>query len=257
MKKLFLMVLCFFLVAASAQAGAGGNSGKQENPRQAGKSSIYFYDVECKSVGDNNGYGRLVINTEKKTFMFIGQDFTPMQHVHIKVTTGNHVEILAQGKSTKTGNLHIQGQWEGTFLPIEGSVAAYYYYDPAFGFELTNVGGYVCHIKIRWSEDGGGTWHTTEKQTDGVSLGETYRMHIDNLEDDTHIIPENALVKMKLVIVGGDDVWTDETYTRVHGYPPGYCFPYYTSRGTTWNALFDYDSNQCTADLNSDYWWLW
>jgi len=49
MKKLFYLVRCFVLVAGSAQAGAGGNSVKQENPRQAGKSSIYnlkiFFDI--------------------------------------------------------------------------------------------------------------------------------------------------------------------------------------------------------------------
>ena len=37
MKKLFLFVLCLFFVAGSAQAGAGGNSAKQdEQLRQAG-----------------------------------------------------------------------------------------------------------------------------------------------------------------------------------------------------------------------------
>jgi len=71
-------MLCFFLVAASAHAGGGGTSAEQENFIQAGKSKIYFYDVE---VPDGNGYGRLVINADKKTFNFIGQDFLPNQYV--------------------------------------------------------------------------------------------------------------------------------------------------------------------------------
>lgn len=123
MKKLFLLVLCFFLVAGSAQAGAGGNSAKQDNPRQAGNSPIYFYDIQSKSP-DSNGHGTLIINTDKKTFIFNGQDFTPMQIVHIKVDTGSEFQLIAGGKSTKMGNLHIQGSWEGT-LPRQGTVGAY------------------------------------------------------------------------------------------------------------------------------------
>ena len=121
-EKTILLDNVFFLVASSAQAGASGKSTKQENFRQAGKSSIYFYDVESK---EGSGYGRLVINADKKTFTFIGQDFLPSQHVYIKVDTEGQFQLIADGKSTKSGNLHIQGDWEGV-PPKPESVGAYY-----------------------------------------------------------------------------------------------------------------------------------
>jgi len=249
MKKLFLLVLCFFLVAGSAQAGAGGNSAKQENPRQAGKSSIYFYDVE---VPNGNGYGRLVINTDKHTFTFIGQDFTPNQHVYLKTETDSGFELTAKGKSTKSGNLHISGTWEGT-LPGVGVVFAYYYYPPAYGFVLENMGGYVANIKIAYSTDNGATWKLTDK-IGSISLFEQYWMNIDSVGD---YIPEGALVKMKMIVVGGADVTTDEIYTHVSTSPPGYCWPFYDSHGPTWNASLDLFNIQCKPYLDSDYWFIW
>jgi hypothetical protein len=248
---LIAVVLCLMMIAT---VGASADSAKQENPRQAGKSSIYFYDVESQST-DDNGYGRLVINTDKKTFVFIGQDFTPMQHVHIKVNTSNTSELIAKGKSTKNGNLHIQGEWEDTVLPEEGTVGAYYYYYPAYGFLFDNIGGYVAHIKVRYSLDGGATWQTTDKQSGAVSFGEEYTVDIKNLVDDTHVIPEGALVKMKLVVVGGDDIWSDETFSYGLEYPPdgGYCWPYWYGHGPTWNAYLEYDDcDVCRPYIDSD-----
>lgn len=115
MKKLFLLVLCFFWVAGSAQAGAGGNSAKQdEQLRQAGKSSIYFYDIRAT---DNHGSAKLVINTDKHTFVCIGQDFMPNQQVYLQYTTDGGSIVFATGKTTPSGNLHIAGAWESGSVP--------------------------------------------------------------------------------------------------------------------------------------------
>ena len=187
MKKVFLLVVCFLLVAAFAQAGPGGNSAKQENPRQAGESSIHFFDVECQSnpnpdcnmCGPCSGYGTLVIDTKKKSFNFIGHDYTPMQNVHIKIDS---LGFLAKGVVTKSGNVHIQGKWGDHPVPPSGTVgSSYYYYDPAYGFMGQNVAGYVAHFKIRYSKDGGNTWHTTDKETGGISFGEDYTIVVVRL----------------------------------------------------------------------------
>lgn len=252
MKKLFLLVLCVFLVAASDQAGAGGKSAKQENPRQAGKSSIYFYDVESK---DDNGYGRLVINTDKHTFTFIGQEFTPNRHFEIKVDTESEFQRIAIGHSTKTGNLHIQGEWEST-LPELGAVGISYCYPPAYGFVLENLGGYVAHIKIAYSTDNGATWKLTDKQTGDISLFEQYWVEIEDLLDVD--IPEgSSLVKMKMIVVGGADVTESEIYSYVHSSPPGYCYPFYDSHGPTWNASLELYNIQCTPYIGSGIWTIY
>ena len=227
MKKSFLLVLCFFLVAAPALAGAGDKSAKQVNPRQAGKSSIYFYDVESK---EGSGYGRLVINADKKTFTFIGQDFLPSQHVYIKVDTEGQFQLIADGKSTKSGNLHIQGEWEGV-PPKPESVGVYYIWGPAYGFTLDNVSGYVAHIKVQWSTDNGVTWHTTSNQSKDVSLWEIYDQNINDLDPN---IPLGSWVRMKMDVVWGDDVVADQIFKYVD--TPGLCWPYYQCYGAVWNA---------------------
>jgi hypothetical protein len=234
------IVLCLMMITT---AGASGTSAKQENPRQAGNSSIYFYDVE---VPDGIGYGRLVIDTAKKTFTFIGQDFPHGQHIRIKVDTESEDHLIAEGKSTKSGNLHIKGEWEGT-LPKPGTVSASYIWGPAYGFSLENLGGYVAHIKVQWSTDDGVTWQTTSNQSKDVSLFETYDQNIKDLDPN---IPIGSLVKMKMDVVWGDDVFTSEIFKYVD--TPGLCWPYFESAGAVWNAYVGYRWDDCyipEADL--------
>jgi hypothetical protein len=222
---LIKVVLCLMMIT-TAEVGAK-SSRHEENPRQAGKSSIYFYDVESK---EGSGYGRLVINADKKTFTFIGQDFLPSQHVYIKVDTDGQLHLAADGKSTKSGNLHIQGEWEGA-PPKPGTVGASYIYGPAYGFTLDNLGGYVAHIKVQWSTDNGATWHTTSNQSKDVSLLEIYFQNIKDLDPN---IPIGSLVRMKMDVVWGDDVVADEIFKYVD--TPGMCYPYYQASGAVWNA---------------------
>jgi hypothetical protein len=245
MKKTIITLMLLMLTFGTSNAAQP----VKENPRQAGKSSIYFYDVECKSPV-SNGYGRLVINAAKKTFTFIGQDFIPNQQVHIKVDTASKVEIIAQGKSTKTGNLHIQGEWEGTVLPEEGTVGAYYYYEPAYAFQVENMGGYVAHIKVMWSTDKGVTWHTSNAQSKDISFLELFTQEIYKL-DPGGVIKPGDLVRMKLVVVGGDDTFADEWYTYV---TPPFCYPLWRAHGPTWNAYVELYNNACTPYLGSNYW---
>ena len=98
----------------------------------------------------------------KKTFNFIGHDYAPMSKVRVE-----NLGVIIKGKATKSGNIHIQGKLPETFIvPPPGTVGASWgYYDPAFGFTGQNLGGYNCHLKIRWSTDDGATWHTTDAET--------------------------------------------------------------------------------------------
>ena len=108
MKKLFMLMLCFFLVAASAQAGGGATSAEQENPRQAGKSSIYFYDVEAT---DTHGFGQLKIDVKKRTFVLIGKDFPPSVQINLQarqVESEDYV-LFGSGKTTPSGQLSMHG----------------------------------------------------------------------------------------------------------------------------------------------------
>ena len=103
MKKILLVIalILFFIVPAVAGPKTA------EHPKQAGKSSIYFYDVECPAnpdpecevCGPCTGHGRFVIEAAKKTFNFIGHDFTPNRGVEIS-GIGN---FIVKGKVTPSG----------------------------------------------------------------------------------------------------------------------------------------------------------
>jgi len=247
------VVLCLMMITT---AGAGAASAEQENPRQAGKSSIYFYDVESFL---DNGYGKLVIDTKKKTFVFIGWDFTPNSHFAIKWDKANGYKLIGGGRSNPAGNLHIQGSWEGTVVPQLGTVGTWWYYDPAYGFMGQSLAGYVAHLKIRYSKDGGNTWSTTEKETGDISLGETYKITVAQFTDSTHVINKGDLIQLKARVVWGDDTWTDTIFTYVPDCDPAYCWPKTDIRGTAWDAWIEYynDSCQYSLDPSDNYWMFW
>lgn len=230
MKKLILLVLCFFLVAASTQAGAGGYLAKQENPRQAGKSSIYFYDVEAT---DTHGIGQLVINVDKHTFVFIGKDFVPSAQMELLARAEGSLDhvVFAKGKATPSGNLHIVGKWEADDPPA-GVLLDYQYID---GFWLKNVGGFVAKIAYRYSTDGGITWKESDSSV-GIGLGQD--LHVPYYDLD---VPDNALVKLHAVVVWGDDKTATEVYRVINSA----CWGYYEIGGTTQNTKLYFEGTLC------------
>lgn len=247
MKKLFYLVLCFVLVAGSAQAGAGGNSAKQDdnNLRRAGKSSIFFYDVESTST---HGFGKLVIDMNKHTFSFIGQDFPPSQHIDLKTKTGEDFAVFAREKSTPSGNLHITGTWESDELPSEVVGEVYYIYPPANGFSLSNYGGFMAHLTVyyttdtEWASPVEPTWHEATLMTDGFGLNNTRQVNLADLS-----IPEGAWVRIHAIVVSGKDRTGSEYYTFANGicYIPGYCYPHYYIDRTAWNPILTYGRTDC------------
>jgi hypothetical protein len=250
-------------MAGSALAGAGGNAGAtKDNPRQAGKSSVYFYDVECSSDPNPDcikckpcaGYGTVVIDIEKKTFNFIGHNYAPMSKVRVE-----NLGATIKGKVTPSGNIHVQGTLpEGFIVPPPGTVGASWgYYDPVFGFTGQNLGGYNCHLKIRWSTDDGATWHTTDTETKALSFGESYKIYIEDF-DPGNIIPDHAEIQLKARVVGGDDTWTSDIWYYAKGGDPMFCFPDCEMHGPTWNASISvFENNLCQYNLSSDYWYVW
>jgi len=245
MKKLFLMVLCFFLVASSAQAGAGGDSAMEDNSnlRHAGKSSMYFYNVEAT---DNHGYGKLAIDTDKHTFSFIGKDFKPSQYVHLQFNTEGDFAVFASGKSTPSGNLHITGTWESDALPTGAVGAVYCVYPCVNGFQLTNYGAFMAKLAVYWTTDFTYTeyptnWHETAA-TDSFGVNHGRHVNLDELG-----VPLGAWVRIHAIVVGGKDRTGDEIFTYAYGqcYLPGYCYPDYTILHTTWNPILEMGATDC------------
>ena len=110
--RMIAITLCILLLAAT---GVGVAAAKQdENPRQAGASSVYFYDV---AATDTHGSGKLMINLDQKKFVFNGKDFKPGTRyvLHYETAGGADLRVFAMGEVTPSGNLHIEGRWEGNF----------------------------------------------------------------------------------------------------------------------------------------------
>jgi hypothetical protein len=251
MKKLFLGVLCFILVAASTQAGAGDNSVKQENSRQAGNSGIHFYDVEATN---GHGYGRVVINSDEHNFVFIGKDFTPYQEIHLQYeATNGTFTVFAKGRSTPSGNLHLAGTWEGD-LPTDITTETYYAHVPINGFRVENDGAYVlkvgCHYTTDvWSMDP--AWHECTNKSKNMSLWEVKFAHLEDLG-----VPLGASVDIKVYVALGPDQTGSQTFTYAYGDgSPGYCYASYEAKGTAINPWLHYSLTECESTPGKGDWW--
>ena len=233
MKKVFLLVLCFFFVTASAQARAGVDSAQQdENPRHAGKSSVYFYDVDAT---DTYGSGQLVIDVDKHTFVFIGKDFMPYLQILLgaKEAGGTDYAVFASGQVTPSGNVHIAGTWESDAAP-EDVVCNW---EMIGMFALLNNGGFVARIACYYSTDDGVTWHESAHSSD-ITLGNWKEVYLKDLG-----VPDYAWVKIHVIVVGGKDRTHDQVYQYV-SWMWG-CGADYSIKGTTWNPSLSFEDMYC------------
>ncbi|MGZ4885638.1 MAG: hypothetical protein ACXV5N_10000 [Halobacteriota archaeon] len=157
MKRMTVIAVALCLIMITT-VGAGVVTAKQEaNPRQAGASSIYFFDL---SATDTHGAGKLMINTKEHTFVFNGKDFKPSQQYILQARAASgEAYVFASGKSTSSGNLHVAGTWEKDAAlpsargfgvsPISAITGTAYYIPPSttlttprYIFEMNDGGAY-------------------------------------------------------------------------------------------------------------------
>jgi hypothetical protein len=232
MKRVLVVTVLALLLMSTV--GVGAVAAKQyENPSHAGKSSIYFYDV---AASDTHGKGKLEVDVDKHTFVFNGQDFEPSAQIALRARAADSTDyvIFATGKATPSGNLHIAGTWETGAAVAE--VVAGTWYPPLYGFCITNYGGFVAQLACYYSTDGGVTWHESD-HINGISLFETVDATLGELG-----VPENALVKIHIEVVGGKDRTGSEVFQHLFTYCwEGQHWASYTIKGTTWNPKLVYD----------------
>jgi hypothetical protein len=222
------------LMIATAVAGAAPGS-QDQNPSQAGKSSIYFYDV---AATDTHGKGKLMIDLAKHTFEFNGQDFAPSSQVELRAraAASDDYVLFATGKATPSGNLHLAGTWEAGAAAAE--VVATTSYELISGFSLMNWGGFVARLACYYSTDGGVTW-TESGHTDDITLGKEKLVNLDD-----YGVPADALVKIHVIVVAGKDRTGSQVFKTVY-YPSGpmhvHTYADYNIYGTTWNPYLEYD----------------
>ena len=118
-------------------------------------------------------------------------------------------------------------------MPGTGST----WYPPLYGFYIYNLGGFVVQLACYYSTDGGVTWHESE-HIKGISLFEDVGATLGDLG-----VPENALVKIHIEVVGGKDRTGSEVFQHLYtNCWEGQHWASYTIQGTTWNPKLEYDS---------------
>ena len=226
---LIAVVLCLMMITT---AGAGGNSAKQDNPRQAGKSSVYFYDVDAT---DTHGSGQLVIDVDKHTFVFIGKDFMPYLQILLeaKEAGGTDYAVFASGQVTPSGNVHIAGTWESEAAP-EDVVCNWQMIGM---FRLSNSGAFIVQIACYYSTDDGITWHESGHTSD-IAVTKTKDVYLGDLG-----VPDYAWVKIHAIVIGGKDRTHDQVYQYVSWMAS--CGAEYDIKGTTWNPTLYFERMYC------------
>ena len=139
------ITLCILLLAA---AGAGVATAKQdENPRQAGASSVYFYDV---AATDTHGSGKLMINLDQKKFVLNGKDFEPGTKyvLHYSTSDSPDLRVFATGQVTPSGNLHVEGRWEGNFADPDAAGFGVGASSAITGGTIQRAAGEYCYALI-------------------------------------------------------------------------------------------------------------
>ena len=233
MKRMQLIAAALCLVMITT-LGAGVVAAQQtENPSQAGKSSIYFYDV---APTDTHGEGKLMVDVNRHTFVFNGQDFEPSAPIALRARAAGSDDyvIFATGKATPSGNLHIAGTWEAAAAPAE--VVGSTYYPPISGFCLNNNGWFVAKVAYYYSTDGGATW-TESDSSPGIIRRDDEWVELCDLG-----VPVNSLVKIHVVVVAGNDRTGSEVFQSVstpdHTILPTYAW--YRIDGTTLKNFLEY-----------------
>jgi hypothetical protein len=262
MKKLFYLVLCFILVAGSAQAGAvnksanqGGNAASDFLPplppfppwaseiKKAVKPSIYFYDVKAT---DTHGPGLLIIDFAKHAFFFYGKGFKPSQKILLRASAGAD-RVFASGKTTPKGNLHIAGAWKShrhptDVVPVEvvpdkaaGSDGTW---GILYGFYFENDGWFVAKVAAKYRNTAVDPWNESA-HTDGITINHGQDVVLDELG-----VPDNSYVRIHVIVEAGADQTGDEIFWSAPD-PNGYCYAYYWIEGATWNPELSYYGRAC------------
>lgn len=235
--KLFGLALFLMLMGSVAMAPVSAEDDK--NPGQAGRSSIYSYEV---AANDTHGAGRLIIDVSQQSYVFNGKGFEPSAQIELRAMSegsGDYV-VFGVGNVTPSGNLHISGPWTAATPPSEVVAGSYPAgaYAMINGFHLWNSGLFIAKHACYYSTDGGVTWKESS-HTDGFKVNHGAFLELRDIG-----VPDYALVREHAIVVGGKD----RTGSEIFQYDPYNCgkdfsrrYAGYVISGVTWNPTLQFD----------------
>jgi hypothetical protein len=231
------------LMIATAVAGAAPAK-QDKGPGRAGRSPIYHLDVVYKG----KPVGQVVVNTanpQLPSYVLVARGLKPTTKYTFGYTASGEVYTLGSIETPRAGAL----VFEGTF-PLDDVAdlesAQFWMREPIAtsdgrimnGFILDNWGVFVAKLACYYSTDGGVTWKESG-HTDGIALWDSGLLELKDFG-----VPEDALVRIHAIVVGGKDRTGSEVYQCTywsHGEYWGHSYPVYEISGTTWNPTLSFE----------------
>ncbi len=137
--------------------------------------------------------------TDEKKWMELGSDTTDDAGLYT-VTTRQDTADMYYYKAEFDGDKNYKKVTSATTnVTVNGLAQGSYPFPNVTYFELYNTGLFVAKLAFYYSTDGGNTW-TESSHTSGIVAGGYVFMHPDGLN-----VPNGALVKIHVIVVGGND----------------------------------------------------
>ena len=237
--SLLFTVACAFLVSTVAPITI-------VSAAQNGHSPIYYYNV----MYDGKVAGEVRINTvNAKTPMYVldvdglkpntkytfGYFNTPVVDPH----------LLGSNETTNSGALRMHGtlrsedvqDLESAQFWVTETGPGSDYHQWIYGIRLIQNGWFIAQLGVKYSNDGGVTWEEYVLKSN-LTRGEDIIMPLESLQ-----VPENALVKIHVVVIAGKDRTGSEVFEADYSYYTywGSYIAEYEIKGTTGDPKLTYN----------------
>ena len=241
------MTICVVMVSLAAipatwaiETVAEPAAQSAESGPQAGHSPVYQFDLTYagSEVTDFGAVvGKMTVNTKTwplPTYVLVAHGLTTDTKYTFGYTLADEVYVIGSKETPEAGAFVVKGNfpiddeqdlataqfWGMETPPTSG-------YPRINGFDLINYGWFIAKMACFYSTDDGVTWTQTD---------DTGKITFENssLELVDFGVPEGALVKVYVIVVGGANKTGNEVFECQHG-------------GRTWEDIYSYAMYRITG----------
>ena len=221
-----------------------------ESGSQAGHSPVYHFDLTyagSEIIDFGEVVGKMTVNMSKAplpTYVLVARGLTPDTEHTFGYTLADEVYVIGSTETPKAGAFVVKGNFpiddeqdlaEAQFWVMERPPGGDY---PLInGFDLVNYGWFIAKMACFYSTDDGVRWTQTDN---------TGKITFENssLELIDFGVPEGALVRVYVIVVGGANKTGNEVFQCQHGgrtWEDIYSYAMYSIYGTTFKHTLTYD----------------